>query len=92
VGRGITEGLASAVKDGITTLEGAVAAHLSGNFYCPHPEMWSACLAAISKVNAGDPTAKVALPEGVTYKDQEVAPARALVEAFQLEPFLEVEE
>lgn len=71
----------------------AIGIHLSSNHYPPVPlSMVQPCIDAIDAIWEGDYHALIAMPEGVTYKGEDSAPAWAIVEAHHLEAWLPEEE
>ena len=64
--------------------------HLQYNHYPPVPmTMVPVCEQAIEAGRHEEWDAEISLPEGVTYKDKETAPAYAIVEAHHLDFFIE---
>jgi len=60
--------------------------HLTGNHYPPVPtSMIEPCIQAIEAVREGDSEREIALPEGVSWRGRETAPANAIVEGHHLE-------
>lgn len=85
--------MAELVADGTATLEIALSYHLQNNHYPPVPvSMIPACIAAIAAFKQGDYNRAIALPDGVSYRGQDEAPASAIVEAHHLDAFIEQEE
>lgn len=73
----------------ILDLEGSIAMHLQANHYPPVPtSMVQPCIDAIDAYHDEDIDRLIKLPEGVTWRNQDSAPAHALVEAHHLEPWL----
>jgi len=71
-------------------LRQAVIIHLTTNHFPPAPRaLADACLSAISLANDGLYDEPVSLPDGILWRDQETAPAGALIESFHLEYFLD---
>lgn len=67
--------------------------HLTGNHFPPVPtSMVEPCIEAINAVNEGDYDREVELPEGVTYKGRDTAPAWAIVDQHHLDTFLQRED
>lgn len=89
MGSMVAAGYAEAVASGITTLESAVAGHLLGNFYPPHPRfMIPVAIRAINKVNSGD-TSRVRMPEGAEHRRYgKLVPPDVIVGALKLEHFI----
>jgi hypothetical protein len=81
-----------------TTTEQALAWHLTANHYPPVPtSMVAVCLEAIeitNKANWGDAAYSdpIELPDGVTWRGNNYAPASAIIEAHHLDAFLDQEE
>lgn len=91
MGRAYTEGFVNAVHQGQITIQAAVAAHLQGNFYPPHPQaMVPVAVAAVQACQAGDPDKVIATPFAHRVYGHNV-PATVIVEAFKLWAFLEEE-
>lgn len=64
--------------------------HLTSNHYPPVPiNMVEPCLMAIGACNWGEPDFAVDLPDGITWRGNQSAPAWAIVEGHHLESFLE---
>lgn len=75
---------------GLLDLDTALYWHLTSNHYPPLPETLVDCAkTAIRFVEAGDWDAPVPLPAGVSYKGSNCAPARACIEQWHLEAFLD---
>ena len=70
-------------------LSTAISIHLTANHYPPVPtSMVLPCIEAIEAYNDGETDREIAMPEGITYKGQNVAPAWAIVEQHHLEAWL----
>jgi hypothetical protein len=70
-------------------LESQIGMHLRGNHYPPVPlSMVQPCIDAIDACNEEDYDREITLPEGVLWRGQENAPARAIVEAHHLDPWV----
>jgi hypothetical protein len=68
----------------------ALSWHLRHNHYPPVPQsMVPACEEAIALVADGDGETLVALPDGITWRDKDSAPAWAIVEGHHLHEFVE---
>ena len=81
---------ANAVAQGGISQEQALHWHLSANHYPPVPvSMIPACVAAIEAANDGEWDRLIPLPEGVTWKGHEQAPASAIIEGHHLQSFLD---
>jgi hypothetical protein len=64
----------------------AIGYHLQGNHYPPVPlSMVQPCVEAIDAYWEGDQNKKIDLPEGVSWKGENYAPAWALIEAHHLD-------
>jgi hypothetical protein len=63
--------------------------HLTGNHYPPVPaSMVDACLDAIDAYHDEDFDRLIKLPEGVSWRGKDSAPANAIAEAHHLDPWL----
>lgn len=81
------------VDEGDISLDNALIWHLRSNHYPPVPLcMLEPCKQAIKLCNDGEWDELVQLPEGVTWHDEDVAPAWAIVEGHHLMGFLDCEE
>ena len=71
-------------------LETQISIHLTSNHYPPVPAtMVLPCIQAIDAVNdAGLWDLPILLPEGVTWRNETMAPASAIIEAHHLEAWL----
>lgn len=91
-------GLVESVEEGAIGFESAILIHLRSNHYPPVPSsMVGPCLEAIRIVQDaqyGDASAsdRVTLPDGVSWRGEEDAPAYAIVEEFHLDSFIQWEE
>lgn len=80
---------ADMVADGTVTLEQALSYHLTSNHYPPVPtSMIPVCIEAIEAFEQGVFYKMLDLPEGVSYRGENQAPASAIVEAHHLEAFI----
>jgi hypothetical protein len=72
------------------TIEQQIGIHLSSNHYPPVPSsMVKPCIEAIDAVNdLGLWDADIELPEGVSWKGSNYAPAHAIIEAHHLDAWL----
>ena len=72
------------------TIEDQVAIHLSANHYPPVPKsMVQPCVEAIDAVNdAGLWDLEIPLPEGVSWKGLNTAPAHAIIEQHHLDAWI----
>jgi hypothetical protein len=71
------------------SLENAIAMHLRGNHYPPVPlSMVQTCIDAIDACNDEDYNREIKLPEGVSWRGSEYAPANAIAEAHHLDPWI----
>jgi hypothetical protein len=50
------------------------------------------CIEAINAYNDGDYSKRINLPEGVSWRGQETAPANAIIEQHHLENWIEYDE
>lgn len=74
-------------------LEDQLAYHLTANHYPPIPTMMvGTCIAAIEAVNDYDPYREIELPNGVSYRGSDTAPAVAIVEQHHLGAWLDYED
>ena len=71
-------------------LETQIGIHLTANHYPPVPKfMVPVCIEAIDAVNdAGLWNLEIPMPEGVTYKGKDTAPAWAIIEQHHLNAWL----
>lgn len=70
-------------------LETSIAIHLQANHYPPVPtSMVEPCIAAIDAYHDEDYQRLIELPEPITWRDQNSAPASAIVEAHHLDAWL----
>lgn len=71
------------------SLENAIAIHLQANHYPPVPSsMVQPCIDAINAYNDEDYNRLISLPEPITWRDQNSAPAHAIVEAHHLDAWI----
>jgi hypothetical protein len=97
MGATYTAGLIGSVEEGLLEREGAIAIHLRLNHYPPVPSsMVGPCLEAIeiaqrSQWGDADASDPVTLPNGVTWRGEDSAPAWSIVEGFHLDQFIEGE-
>lgn len=71
------------------SLEQAIGYHLQGNHYPPVPlSMVQPCIDAIDAYYDEDFDREIAMPEGVSYKGSNVAPAWAVIEQHHLSAWL----
>jgi hypothetical protein len=68
--------------------ERALSWHLNSNHFPPIPEVYEAAVEAIIAGEQEDWDRDIPLPAGVTYRDQDYAPAWACIEAWHLQGFL----
>jgi len=67
--------------------------HLSSNFYPPIPvSAAQACLDAIEAYWEDNLDRKIELPEGMTWRGQNTAPAHAIIEQHRLYPWVQEDE
>ena len=70
-------------------LETAIGYHLQGNHYPPVPlSMVQPCIDAIDAYHDEDYNRLIELPAPITWRDQNTAPASAIVEAHHLDAWL----
>jgi len=70
-------------------LSTAISIHLSANHYPPVPQsMVTPCIDAIMAYWDDETDREIPMPEGVTYKGFNVAPAWAIIEQHHLEAWL----
>ena len=70
-------------------LSTAIGIHLSANHYPPVPQsMVLPCIEAIEAYHELDSDREIAMPEGVSYKGRNTAPAWAIIEQHHLEAWL----
>ena len=70
-------------------LETQLRIHLTGNHYPPVPvSMIQTCIDAIDAAYDEDYDREIAMPEGVSYKGSNVAPAWAIIEQHHLNWFI----
>lgn len=91
MGRMFADDLAELADDNAIDVSMALLVHLTSNHYPPVPAyMVPVCEQAIDLANSEDYEALVDLPEGVTWKGHEQAPAWAIVESYHLDSFISV--
>jgi len=77
------------LADSVLDLETQLAYHLQGNHYPPVPlSMVQPCIEAIDAAYDEDYDREIAMPEGVSYKGSNVAPAWAIIEQHHLDWFI----
>jgi hypothetical protein len=97
MGSNYTAGLIDSVNDGLLERERAIEIHLRSNHYPPVPRsMVAPCLEAIEIVQRSqwgdaDASDRVELPEGVSWRGQDSAPAYAIVDGHHLHQFIDYE-
>jgi len=91
MGRNFAQELAFAPEMGMET---AIRLHLTSNHYPPVPvSMVSVCIEAIDAYWEEDLNREVELPEGISWRGQNSAPAYAIIESHHLESWcMEIEE
>lgn len=83
-------GMAEAVSDGATNLSTAIEWHLQSNHYPPVPtSMVEPCVAAIMAVADDESERMIDMPDGVSYKGHDQAPAWAVAEQHHLAAFVD---
>lgn len=74
-------------------MEKAIGYHLQGNHYPPVPlTMVQPCLDAIQAYWEDEIDREIAMPEGVSYKGRDTAPAWAIIEQHHLDAWISHEE
>lgn len=66
--------------------------HLTSRCYPPAGYLAGAAAEAIRLYNDGQPDAEVTLPAGALYLGRPTAPARAIVDNFRLEAFIDIDD
>lgn len=67
-------------------LENAITIQLRSNHYPPVPySMVPVCIEAIHAYNVGDFSKEIKLPEGVSWRGQDTAPAAAIIDSHHLD-------
>ena len=80
---------ATELANGELDLSTAIGIHLTSNHYPPVPtSMVLPCIEAIEAYNEGETDREIAMPEGITYKGFNTAPAYAIIEQHHLEAWL----
>ena len=75
------------------SLEQSITIQLRSNHYPPVPySMVPICIEAINAYNDGDYSKRINLPEGVSWRGEESAPANAIIEQHHLESWIEYRE
>lgn len=75
------------------SLEQSITIQLRSNHYPPVPySMVPICIEAINAYNDGDYSKRINLPEGVSWRGEETAPANAIIEQHHLENWIEYDE
>lgn len=91
MGRNLAMELAGGTHD--LSLQHQIKIQLTSNHYPPVPtSMVFPCIDAITAVNEGDSERLIELPDGVLWRGENKAPARAIVEAHHLDPWVDYEE
>jgi hypothetical protein len=73
-------------------LERQIEIHLTGNFYPPIPKFMAVpCVMAINACWEEDSDRLIDMPEGVSYKGSDSAPAWAIVEQHRLDSWLQMD-
>ena len=74
-------------------METAIRVHLTSNHYPPVPvSMVSVCIEAIDAYWEEDLDRRIELPEGISWRGEESAPARAIIQAHHLDAWCMEEE
>lgn len=77
------------LANGDLDLSTAIGIHLSANHYPPVPNsMVLPCIEAIEAYHEDESDREIAMPEGVSYRGMNTAPAWAIVEQHHLESWL----
>lgn len=77
------------LADGELDLSTAIGIHLSANHYPPVPNtMVLPCIEALEAYWEDETDREIAMPEGITYKGMNTAPAWAIVEQHHLDAWL----
>lgn len=72
------------------TTQAALHYHLTCNHYPPVPDsMIDPCEQAIDAANGDEWDRLITLPDGVTWRGQTTAPARAIIDGHHLHPFID---
>jgi hypothetical protein len=80
------------LADSVLDLETQLGYHLQGNHYPPVPlSMVQPCIEAIDAAYDEDYYREIKMPEGVTYKGNNTAPAHAIIDQHHLEFFIDPE-
>jgi hypothetical protein len=82
--------MATELADGTLGLDmaGAIAMHLRANHYPPVPtSMVQPCIDAIDAYWEDDLNRQIELPEGISWRGENSAPAYAVIESHHLEPW-----
>ena len=75
------------------TMENAIAIHLQSNHYPPVPRtMVQSCMDAIDAYWEEDLNREIELPEPITWRGQNTAPAYAIIEGHHLEAWCSEDE
>ena len=70
-------------------LEKSILIHLRSNHYPPAPKsMVQPCIEAIDAYHDEDYNREIPMPEGITYKGMNTAPAHAIIEQHHLDAWL----
>lgn len=81
------------IKDTGLSLREQLTWHLRGNHYPPIPSsMVDPCILAVNLASNGEWDSRVELPEGITYRGEDSAPAHAIVEQHHLEAWVITDE
>jgi hypothetical protein len=81
------------IADTDISMEQQIAWHLQGNHYPPVPtSMVQPCIDAINAYWNDDHNALIEMPEGVSYKGSNYAPAWAIIDQHHLDAWLDNED
>ena len=85
--------MAYELADSDLSMERAIGYHLQGNHYPPVPlSMVQPCLDAIQAYWEDELNREIAMPEGVSYRGRDTAPAWAIIEQHHLDAWISHEE
>ena len=78
------------LADSVLDLETQLGYHLQGNHYPPVPlSMVQPCIEAIDAAYDEDYYREIKMPEGITYKGNNTAPAHAIIDQHHLSWFID---
>lgn len=74
----------------VTDMRQSITIQLRSNHYPPIPyEMVDPCIDAINAYNDGEPSKEIPLPDGISWRGKESAPAYAIIEGHHLDAWCE---